>query len=130
MRRIVSFFLMAAAGVACSDSTTGPSAIATGNWIATTTAGLSLDFTVAPDAGSITQITYRFAGLACGGTTLASGSIQVTQTPGWAIANRAFTITRTSAPAIVVVGTFGANGTSASGTWQWSTCSGSWTGSH
>jgi hypothetical protein len=91
---------------------------------------MSLQFTVNAGATGITEIEYTFSGLQCGGTTLSSGSITVSQSPPWPIANREFEITRTSDPTIDITGTFGDDGSTVSGTWDWLTCSGTWTGSH
>ena len=99
-----------------------------GVWHGSTT-GMSFDFTVNSGADGITQIVYTFSGLTCGGTTLASGSVQVSRTPPWPISNREFTITGTSDPKIDLAGTFGDDGATVSGTWHWLTCSGTWTGS-
>jgi hypothetical protein len=93
------------------------------------TPGLEFDFIVNPNADGITQITYTFAGLKCGGVTLESGSI--TSIPGkpWPISNRQFQIPGPSNPKIDIAGTFGNDGTTVTGTWSWSSCSGTWTGS-
>ena len=129
MRRIVALLFVSLLQAACGDTSTGPQAIASGVWNATTT-GMSLQFTVNSSADGITQIVYTFSGLHCGGTTLSSGSISISQTPPWPISNRHFQIVQDSAPTITVAGTFGDNGTTVSGTWTWLTCSGTWTGSH
>ncbi len=102
--------------------------IVPGAWHGSTT-GMSLDFVVNPSADGITQIIYSFSGLKCGGTTLTSGSITVTPSGPWPISNRQFLITRSSDPKINVTGTFGSDGATVTGTWNWSTCSGTWTGS-
>lgn len=114
------------------DKSTGSDTqpIATGAWSATTGSGLSFDFTISAGADEITEITYHFSGLQCGGVTLASGSIGSQRTPGWSISNRRFEIARTSDPAITISGSFHNNGTEASGDWEWLTCSGTWTASH
>jgi hypothetical protein len=97
-------------------------------WHGSTT-GLALDFIVNPNANGITKIKYTFSGLKCGGTTLTSGSITVTPSVPWPISNRQFQITGSGDPKINVAGTFGNDGTTVTGTWSWSTCSGTWTGS-
>ena len=135
MKRMIPYLLLAAAFLACGDSTgtdsdSDPESIATGAWTGTTGSGLTFDFTVGAGAAEITQIVYRFSGLQCGGVTLSSGSITSSRTPGWPISNRQFEIARTGDPPITISGTFASNGTTASGNWDWLTCSGTWTGSH
>jgi len=115
--------------VACSDSTTEPQPIASGVWTGSTT-GMSLEFTVDAGGGTISEIVYTFSGFQCGGTTINSGSITSSRDPAWPIANRQFEITRSNDPTIDVAGTFGNDGATVSGTWEWMTCSGTWTGSH
>ncbi|NJD09138.1 MAG: hypothetical protein FIB01_01420 [Gemmatimonadetes bacterium] len=101
---------------------------ATGQWTGSTT-GMALEFNVSADARYVTQMKYTFSGLQCGGTTLSSGSVIRSTTPGWEITNRQFAIPPTEyVPGIS--GTFGSNGTTVTGTWTWLTCSGSWSGSH
>jgi len=89
---------------------------------------MALEFTVNAAADGITEIVYTFSGLQCGGQTLSSGTITSSQTPAWPISNRQFQITRSSDPTIDITGTFGNDGTTVSGTWEWDTCSGTWTG--
>ena len=129
MKRIIPVLLLTVSVAVCGDGATGPQAIAPGVWNGSMT-GLSLEFTVNAGADGVTEIVYTFSGLQCGGVTLASGSITSSRTPPWPIANRQFEITRSSNPTIDIVGTFADNGTTVSGTWDWLTCSGTWTGSH
>ena len=131
MRKLVSLFCalsIVTFALACGDAA-GPQPIASGAWNASTT-GMSLQFTVNAAADGITDIAYTFSGLQCGGTTLSSGTITASQTPAWPIVNRQFQITQSSAPTIDITGTFGDDGITVSGTWDWLTCSGTWTGSH
>ena len=67
--------------------------IVPGVWHAST-AGMSLDFTVNSSADRITELTYTFSGLTCGGVTLTSGSVTVIPGVPWPISNRQFLITR------------------------------------
>ncbi len=101
--------------------------ISPGVWHAST-AGMSLDFTLTGGGDAITDITYTFSGLTCGGSTLTTGSVKVTPGTPWPISNRQFLITSSSDPKIEISGTFGNDGISVSGTWRWLTCSGTWTG--
>lgn len=103
--------------------------IVPGTWHGATD-GMSFDFTVNQAADGIPLIVYTFSGLQCGGTTLASGSVQVSRTPPWPISNRQFLVTGNSDPEIDLAGTFGEDGLTVSGTWHWLSCSGTWTGSH
>jgi hypothetical protein len=112
------------------DGSNGPQPIATGTWSATTGGGFAFDFTVGAGADEISEIVYRFSGLTCEGTTLSSGSLTSSRTPGWPIADREFEIARSASPAITISGTFADDGTTASGEWQWLTCVGPWTASH
>jgi hypothetical protein len=129
-RALIALLLLSFIAVAaCSDSTTEPQPIASGTWTGSTT-GMSLEFTVDAGGGTISEIVYTFSGFQCGGTTINSGSITSSRDPAWPITNRQFEITRSSDPTIDVAGTFGNGGTTVSGTWEWMTCSGTWTGSH
>jgi hypothetical protein len=118
--------LFAAIPVAEGTGLTNP--IVGGAWHGSTT-GLALDFAVNSSATGITEIMYTFSGLSCGGVTLKSGSIRVLPGTPWAISDRQFQIPGPSNPDISVAGTFGNDGTTVTGTWSWSTCSGRWTGS-
>jgi hypothetical protein len=97
-------------------------------WHGSTT-GMSIDFTVNPNADGITQITYTFSGLPCGTSTLVSGSIMTTPGSPWPITNRHFQITSSSNPPLNIDGTFGNDGTTVTGNWSCSTSSGTWAGS-
>ncbi len=103
--------------------------IVPGAWHGSTT-GLSLDFTVNSSADAVLELKYTFSGLKCEGATLVSGSITISRGSGWPISNRQFVITPSGDPKITVAGTFGDDGATVSGTWQWLSCSGTWTGSH
>ena len=130
MKRIWCSLVVSFTLAGCGDGgSTAPQPIATGAWTGSMS-GMSLAFTVNSAGNGITEIRYTFSGLSCGGTTLASGSIILSQTPPWPITNRHFEIIDTSPPAITVAGTFGADGVTVSGTWSWLTCSGNWSGSH
>ena len=96
-----------------------------GVWHGTTGAGFTFDFTIAAGADQITQIQYFWSGLSCEGVTLVSGSTTVSRTPGWSISGRQFTVDPDDEPTIT--GTFDDTGTAASGSWQWLSCSGTWT---
>jgi hypothetical protein len=99
--------------------------IVPGVWHATTGAGFSFDYTVATGAVYVTQLQYFWSGLSCDGVTKVSGSVTVSRTPGWSISGRQFTVDPQDEPEIT--GTFDSNGTAASGSWQWLSCSGTWT---
>ena len=118
--------LFTAIPVAEGTGITNP--IVSGAWHGSTP-GMALDFTVNSSATGITQIMYTFSGLSCGGTTLTSGSIIVTPGSPWVISNRQFQIPGPSNPKIAIAGTFGNDGATVAGTWSWSSCSGTWTGS-
>jgi PKD repeat protein len=98
-----------------------------GVWHGTTGAGFNFDFTVAAGGDQITQIQYFWSGLSCDGVTMVSGSTTVSRAPGWSISGRQFTVDPDDEPTIT--GTFDDSGTAASGSWQWLSCSGTWTGS-
>jgi hypothetical protein len=98
-----------------------------GIWRGSTT-GMSFELTVSSSGDAVTQIKYTFSGLQCGGATLVSGSIIVTPGTPWPIINRQFQITGSGNPKIDVTGTFSDDGATLSGTWSWSSCSGTWTG--
>jgi len=102
--------------------------IRSGAWRGSTT-GMSLDFTVNAGSDGITELKYTFSGLTCGGVTLASGSVTVSRSTPWPISDRQFLVAPSANPKIDIAGTFGDDGVSVSGTWQWGSCSGAWTGS-
>jgi uncharacterized protein YjdB len=104
-----------------------PDPIVPGVWHGTTGAGFTFDITVAAGADYVTQIEYFYSGLSCEGVTRVSGSVTVSSTPGWLISSRQFTIDPNDQPTIS--GTFDASGMAASGSWQWLSCSGTWTAS-
>jgi hypothetical protein len=130
--------VLAIAVAACGDNGTEPGddgnggavqPIATGAWNATSPEGFSVVFTVNAAADYVTEVRVTFSGLSCGGQTLTSGTVTSSRDPGWAISNRQITFSLSN-PALSITGTFSDNGTAASGTWQWGTCSGTWTASH
>jgi uncharacterized protein YjdB len=99
-------------------------AIVPGVWHATTGDGFSFDFTVSAGADRVEQIQYFWSGLSCEGVTRVSGSVTVSSNR-WSITGRQFTVDPQDEPEIS--GTFDSNGTTASGTWEWLSCSGTWT---
>ena len=108
--------------------------VTTGKWIATAPNFGTIDFIVDAQAAYITEVKYNFSSWACGGV-VHNGSITISSTPGWAITNNKFTINTSIDPFsndnIKVIGTFGSDGNTSTGTWEGSinnsNCTGNWT---
>ncbi len=140
--RWVLGLVVALLALACNgDDGTGPDtpkSIRTGTWSATAGFG-SFTFVVASGGSMIEKVTFSFSSWRCGSaSSTTSGSVSQERTPGWAVTNRAFTVEADFDPfgdsqTITVSGTFGNDGSSATGSWSadWNggTCSGSWQGS-
>lgn len=140
--RRVLVLLVAVSAVACDgDGGTGPEtpkAIQTGTWTATAEFG-SFSLVVASGGALIEKVTFSFSNWRCGSSaSTTSGTVSQERTPGWAVTDRAFTIEADFDPfgdsqTITLSGTFGDDGSSATGSWSadWNggTCSGTWQGS-
>lgn len=96
--------------------------IATGTYKATCGFG-GFDIIVNPEASHITKIAYHFSDWTMGNVTY-NGGITITSGSGWAITDGQFTIKNDlasypqSGKWIEIQGTFGADGISATGTWN------------
>jgi hypothetical protein len=104
--------------------------IQSGNWIASTGTGFNFDFVVNDDATQITQLAIKYTDWTCGSVKHSGG---VTYGSTWLITDRKFTIYKEdsySNKKITIKGTFGSNGTQASGSWVYKSdygeCSGTW----
>lgn len=112
---------------------TGP--IQPGEWTATAGFG-GFDFAVNKAGTYVTEIVLKFSGWHCGGVTR-SGTITISRTPGWDVADRNFKFESDLDPSpfskelMTIEGDFNESGIQASGTWRAemsrATCNGNWT---